>query len=236
MTLDGGAGNDTLLGGLGNDMLAGGDGDDSLAGGMGDDEYVFSGTTPGADVIDEAANAGHDRVNFFGLTGPVQFDLQSTGVQPIGGWLMTTTQSIDGEQQTTTVTVGGGSVKLMNSQAMEDVVGTAFADTIIGNAMANTLIGAGGSDSLVGVGGDDLIQAGVTQLVFLDFDSYTTADKRAYTQSDRDAIQARLETDYSPFGYKFTQTQPSTSSYTTIYFNRTPFYINGIAQPGGISD
>ena len=40
-----------------------------------------------------------------------------------------------------------------------------------------------------------------------------------YTQDERDAIQTQFKADYSAFSYVFTQTQPQSGPYTTIYFN-----------------
>lgn len=57
MTVDGGAGNDTLIGGSGDDVLDGGAGDDRLTGGAGDDVFVYTG---GNDTITDfnAGNSG----------------------------------------------------------------------------------------------------------------------------------------------------------------------------------
>ena len=214
MTLLGGAGDDTLLGAAGNDRLDGGTGTDSLAGGPGDDEYVFAGPTPGADVVNEAANAGKDTLSLLGLTGPVAFSLVAAGAQ----------------------TVPGGTVTLVNPANAENVIGTPYADTITGNALANVLTGAGGQDTVFGGAGDDLIQAGVTQVVYLDFDTYTVEGKRPYLPADRDAVQARMEADFSPFGYRFMQTRPVGPAYSTVFFNRNPFSIKGVPQSGGIAD
>jgi Ca2+-binding RTX toxin-like protein len=57
ITVDGGAGNDTLTGGDGNDTLIGGDGNDSLFGGSGDDVLIGG---AGTDLLD--GGAGHNVV------------------------------------------------------------------------------------------------------------------------------------------------------------------------------
>jgi Ca2+-binding RTX toxin-like protein len=235
VTLSGGAGNDTLLGGIGNDCLMGGDGNDSMVGGAGDDTYILVGATPGDDTVVEAANGGKDVLNFFGLSGPVQFSLAaSTGSTGAGSEPSQQAVLVDTTGGSTSN--AGGMLTLTDPTAIEGLIGTPYADTLIGNAAGDTLIGAGGEDSLVGGIGNDLLQAGVTQKVYLDFDSYTVFGDRPYLQADRDAVQARLEADYSAFGYQFTQSRPIDGTYTTVFFNKTPFYINGIAQPGGISD
>ncbi|HVK13313.1 MAG TPA: pre-peptidase C-terminal domain-containing protein, partial [Gemmataceae bacterium] len=215
VTLVGGSGSDTLLGAVGNDRLDGGLGDDSLAGGRGDDEYAFGGPAPGADTVDESPNAGKDTVNLLGLTGPVALSLDAAGAQP----------------------TPGGSVTLLDPVALENLTGTPYADALTGNSDANVLTGAGGQDTVYGGAGDDYIQAGVTQLVYLDFDMFTTASKRVYVAADRDAVQARLEADYSPFGYRFTQVRPAGGAFATVFFNRTPFFdVKGVPQSGGIAD
>ncbi|HVK09974.1 MAG TPA: PKD domain-containing protein [Gemmataceae bacterium] len=132
--------------------------------------------------------------------------------------------------------VPGGSVKALDPADLEGVVGTPYADSLTGNSADNTLVGAGGADSIAGGPGNDLIQAGVTQVVYLDFDSDTAGSDRAYTQTDRDAVHARLEANYGLFGFRFTQARPAAGPYTTVFFNKTPYFVNGIAQPGGIAD
>ena len=76
---------------------------------------------------------------------------------------------------------------------------------------------------------------GVTQVVFLDFDTYTGIDpatglaEHVYTAAERDAIQARIGADYfgpDPahpwFHFQFTQTQPAAGPFARLNFNQTP--------------
>ena len=212
VTLVGGAGNDTLLGGPAATAWPAGPGTIPCSAGRGR-RVRFRRQLPGNDTVDGAAG-GRDRVNLFGLTGPVAFRLDSAAAQP----------------------VPGGSVTLTNPAAVDGLVGTPYADTLTAGAGGDTLVGAGGEDHLVGGVGLDLIQAGVTQVVYLDFDSFRSAGDRAYTQADRDAVQARLEADYTPFGYKFAQARPAGGTYTTVLFNKVPFTVGGVDQSGGISD
>ena len=79
----------------------------------------------------------------------------------------------------------------------------AFADTIIGNTSANALIGRWWVDCSSAAAAT-ICSRPETARSFLDYDSYTSDDERAYT-SRSDAVQARLENDYTAFGYKFTQ-------------------------------
>jgi hypothetical protein len=61
VTINGGAGNDTLWSNAGNDVLDGGTGDDTLEGGAGNDTYVH-GVHGGDDVVSETG--GQDAVQF----------------------------------------------------------------------------------------------------------------------------------------------------------------------------
>jgi Ca2+-binding RTX toxin-like protein len=54
----------------------------------------------------------------------------------------------------------GVKIALGPAGSIENVVGSAFADTLIGNAAANRLVGAGGDDKLIGGGGDDVLDGG----------------------------------------------------------------------------
>jgi hypothetical protein len=73
-------------------------------------------------------------------------------------------------------------------------------------------------------------QAGADQLVFLDFDTFTSPGGHAYTPADRLAVKAGLEAIYSPgLGVTFTTT-PTAATHSTVYFNF------GAGPYGGTSD
>lgn len=78
-----------------------------------------------------------------------------------------------------------------------------------------------------------------TQVVFLDFDAggeptfpvcftngvlFGVFQDHVYTQEERDAIQARIEADYSEFNFRFVQDEPAGGDFSTILFgqNDTP--------------
>jgi hypothetical protein len=69
--------------------------------------------------------------------------------------------------------------------------------------------------------------AHATQIVWLDFDSGTQGNIN-YTSQLRDSIQTRLEADFAPFDYSFTQTQPVSGPFSTLFFNS--------GSTGGLSD
>jgi Ca2+-binding RTX toxin-like protein len=157
VTLDGAAGNDTLLGGSAasslvggggndrivagpnNDTLVDGSGDDLLRGGDGDDRYLLM---PGSDdIVDEATGSGNDTVDFsaaFFLFFGVTFDLAIVGAP----------QTIDGFN---TVTLLG---------SIENATGSPGDDTLFGTGGPNLLSGAGGNDALTGRAGDDSLDGG----------------------------------------------------------------------------
>jgi Ca2+-binding RTX toxin-like protein len=130
---EGGGGNDSLYGQAGNDTFVGGAGDDLLIGGTGSDTYAFGGLDFGSDSIAEVADTDADAVDFTTLAGPATFDLA-----------VNTKQSLP-----------GGFVTLANGTAVENAVGSAYADILSGNARANRFVGGRGDDTLAGRGGDD---------------------------------------------------------------------------------
>jgi Ca2+-binding RTX toxin-like protein len=203
-SLVGGGGDDTLTGLGGNDTLDGGAGSDVLAGGTGDDTYVEAPAGTDQDVLTDTA--GHDTLDFTAARAGVTVDLAAAGPQPAGP--------------------AGGTLVL--SGTFEDVIGTRYSDAITGNTADNKLIGGGGSDLLAGGGGNDYLQNGTTQVVFLDFDTDTTAGEWQYTQTQRDAIQARLADIYAAFPVVFTQSRDAAAAlaltggsgqFVTLYFN-----------------
>jgi Ca2+-binding RTX toxin-like protein len=91
LSVDGGAGNDTILGGNGTDVLIGGEGDDTIDGnqgndsiylGAGDDRFVWS-PGDGSDVVE--GGAGTDTLALDGSNIGEKFDLADSG-----GWLLLT--------------------------------------------------------------------------------------------------------------------------------------------------
>ena len=121
---------DTLTGGAGNDWLAGKGGDDILAGGAGSDNLVGG---AGADVMD--GGAGHDRVRYRGSDAAVAIDLSSG-------------------------TARGGDAAGDTFENVEEVVGSAYADTLTGGAGNDWFSGGAGDDVLAGGAGNDNLVGG----------------------------------------------------------------------------
>jgi Ca2+-binding RTX toxin-like protein len=206
-SLTGGGGADSLYGLGGNDTLDGGAGSDLVDGGTGDDLYLEA--PGGADVLADAG--GTDLVDFSAATARVTLDLGVTD----------TPQAVN----------AAGTVEL--DGVFENVAGTRYDDVLTGNAAVNRLIGRGGADVLTDVGGNDFLESGFTQVVLLDFDTYTESSEWQYTQPQRDAIQDRLEQIFAAYPVVFTQQATTATAlaadtggrYATLYFN------NG--SPGG---
>ena len=228
VTMKGGADADSLVSSGGTEITLGGDEgddhitvkdsvDDTVAGGTGSDTVVLAGSSLGTVIIDEVAGANpdlsRDTLDFSGfIGGPINLNLVVTSAQ--------------------TVTPGHLTLILSDAAGIENVIGTAFADNVLGNGRDNVLLGA---DPLNAQSGVAPAWDGVTQVVYLDFNTYTGIDpatgldERDYTLAERDAIQARIEADYfGPdfahpwFHLQFTQTQPAAGPFARLNFNQTP--------------
>src|SRR5262249_45112246 len=142
-------------------------GTNNVAAGTGLTTLKFTGLVLGANSITAPA-AGSVVLNLHQLGSPVTIDLSSQ------------TQLIAGGSLTFAGAAGIG--------AVAGVVGTTFADRLLGTpapgAPGVSLYGGGGRDSIVGGAGNDFLQAGVPQVVLLDFDTYTplSPGNHVYTQ------------------------------------------------------
>jgi Ca2+-binding RTX toxin-like protein len=137
------------LGLASSDFLHGEGGNDSLEGGAGSDTYVFGANAAGDDTINEAAGLDSDTLDFFSFGSAIEVNLgDTTANYPVATGLRLT---------------------LTSSTGVENVRGTAFADTITGNLRNNnlqggdgndTMLGMAGADTLFGQGGTDVLNAG----------------------------------------------------------------------------
>jgi len=177
ITMDLGAGNDSVLGGTsadrilageGDDTIGGGMGDDSLYGGAGSDTYVVEGTSAsgfgGYDLwSDTGTGAGEvDRIVAAAGTAAVDiamrgFSATATGIERIDATATTGLVRLlgDGNANTfnfTGVSLLGGNLRIDVGAGNDSVLGSAGSDEIWGGLGVDTLNGAGGSDTYV-VGG-----------------------------------------------------------------------------------
>jgi Ca2+-binding RTX toxin-like protein len=165
LTVDGGAGNDTitggdgadhLLGGDGNDLITGGRGNDILFGGAGDDTFAWN-PGDGSDVVE--GQAGADTLLFNGANVNEQITLSANGdrlrlFRDVGSVTMDTndveTVTINALGGADTIRVGdlsGTDVTAVNlNLAAAGGAGDGQADTVI-------VTGTGGSDAVT-VAGD----------------------------------------------------------------------------------
>jgi Ca2+-binding RTX toxin-like protein len=124
--VNGSAHADALAGDAGSNTLTGGDGNDSLSGGDGNDN-LWGGA--GADALD--GGAGVDTANYAGSTAGVTVNL-------LAG------------------TAVGGHAEGDTFIAIENLIGSTYADVLTGSAGPNTLTGGAGADALHGGAGIDL--------------------------------------------------------------------------------
>src|SRR5829696_2259180 len=140
VTLDGGAGADTLTGGASDDLLDGDDGADTLIGQggrddmRGDDENDRLIGGPGPDIVD--GGRGMDTAQYTDATGPLTIDLAGN--------------ADDGQ------TGEGDRVEA----DVERVLGGPFDDRIVAISGNHTFVGGEGNDSLLGGSGTDHLEGG----------------------------------------------------------------------------
>ncbi len=181
-TICGGGGNDTIYGGSGGDSLRGDDGDDTIYGGAGRDEIrgdaghdilrgqgncdwlqggdgndvLFPGTGGAACAGTAEGGSGRDRFvidaegdnDLFGGLGVDTADFRRA---PVGMVVNLEIGHFDSEAVPPI-----GSLVFQ----MENVFGSAFADSIVGDGRRNRLLGFGGDDVLTGGDGNDYLDGG----------------------------------------------------------------------------
>ncbi|WP_310467117.1 M10 family metallopeptidase C-terminal domain-containing protein, partial [Sphingomonas sp.] len=120
-----------LTGNSGANLLFGGAGDDTLFGGLGND--TLHGWV-GDDMLN--GGSGEDIASYADAGSAVTVNLAILAAQNTGGDGIDTLAEI------------------------ENLAGSAFADTLTGNGVANDLIGGAGNDVLAGAAGDDSLSGG----------------------------------------------------------------------------
>ena len=123
----GGSGADTLIGNNVDNVLNGGGGNDNLSGGGGNDTLIGG---SGADTLN--GGTGNNTASYVGSAAGVTVDLKLATAQ---------------------VSTGDASGDVLSN--IQNLIGSAFADTLKGDANSNTISGGGGADILIGGGGGD---------------------------------------------------------------------------------
>ena len=186
VTVDGGAGNDTLVGGSGNDSLVGGLGTDSLNGGLGDDTLVggagndWLGGDDGNDMLfgqdgNDTLAGGNDNDSLDGGTGNDSLSgdngndtlLGQDGTDTLEGG--NNDDSLDGGADNDSLGGGDGNDTLLGQDGNDTLAGGNDNDSLDGgtgndwlggDAGNDTLLGQDGNDTLVGGNGDDSLDGG----------------------------------------------------------------------------
>jgi Ca2+-binding RTX toxin-like protein len=209
-----------------------------IDGGAGNDLYLFSGEVQAAIVLTESPDADADTLDFSSFTGgAVAIDLALTSVQNVAAGL---------------------SLRLSSGVGIENVTGTAWADTIRGNLRNNALRGADTFDDRMGPFAPS---NGKVQIVVLDFDTFTNAESTqldvpiagaidstqseefVYSSESRSQVLAGIEAIYESFltrnggflEFRTTAQGLDSGTYSTVYFNRSRFENPYTPEPGGDS-
>jgi Ca2+-binding RTX toxin-like protein len=160
LTVDGGAGNDTLTGGDGNDTLLGGDGNDTVSGGRGNDvEFLGAGDDTaiwnpgdGSDTVE--GQGGSDTLRFVGANVNERIDLSANGqrlrlTRDVGN----ITMDVNGVERGDLQTRGGADTVTEN-----DLSGTAVTrvatDLGADNTLDNVIVNGTPGDDVIAVTGD----------------------------------------------------------------------------------
>lgn len=144
--LNGGIGNDSLSGLVGADTLRGGDGNDNLLGGVGNDNLLGE---AGDDTL--IGGAGADI-----LDGGVGTNTASYAASAVGVLVNLLTNSHS-----------GGDAAGDSLTNIQNIIGSALADSLIGDNNANNLQGDAGNDRLDGGAGNDTLIGGAGNDTFM---------------------------------------------------------------------
>ncbi len=166
LTIDGGAGNDSITGGPGNDTLLGGDGNDTVIGGRGndvafmgagDDTFVWN-PGDGSDIVE--GQDGRDTMQFNGANVNENIDLSANGsrlrlVRDVGS----VTMDVNGVEQVNVAAAGGADTLTVNDLSGTGVTGVSLdlagtPGSGVGDGQDDTVVvnGTSGADRIV-IGG-----------------------------------------------------------------------------------
>ena len=194
-SINGSAGNDTIIGGSGADLIRGGTQDDSLSGGGDSDTLDIADATLDLDVnlgTGTSTGRGTDTLagieNAIGGTGNDSIVAGSATTSLIGG---TGGDTLRGATSGPSTLDGGDGADSLdsNSTHADRLLGGIGADTLTagsgndtlqGDADGDSLVGEAGTDSLDGLAGDDTLEAGDT---------------------DNDTLAGGADTDYASYAF-----------------------------------
>ena len=168
VSLDGGAGNDTLLGGINGDILIGGDGADIIDANEGNDvvfadaaDNVSAGNVQGGEGYDQLYMTEDAALNIADLAA-IGFEAVSAGdlADTVTGLDDDTSYSLSGNGGDDTLTTAGGH-DILSGGAGNDVLSSgAGSDRLFGGGGNDTLDAGDDDDFLSGGAGDDILRGG----------------------------------------------------------------------------
>ena len=217
-TLTGDANANNIQGGAGNDIIEGKAGADTIDGGAGTNTASYS-SSSAAVTVDLSAGtasggdaAGDVLTNIQNLIGSANADTLTgdantnvieggAGADTINGGTGTNTASYSSSSAAVTVDLSAGTASGGDAAGdvltnIQNLIGSANADTLTGDANANNIQGGAGSDILTAVGSGDTLTGGsgidsfklssdVTTLTVTDFDySNETIDLTQFSSID----------------------------------------------------
>ena len=163
VTLDGGAGNDSVVGGARSDFLLGNNGNDILKGGNGNDQLF--GQNQADNLVgndgDDTLNGGggYDRITEF---GNVNYKLTNTVLTGKGTDTISNVETayLAGGNGNNTIDAGDATdikVTLDGAAGNDSIVGGARSDFLLGNNGNDTIKGNAGNDGIYGQNGNDVL-------------------------------------------------------------------------------
>jgi hypothetical protein len=263
-TVDGGAGNDTILTGDDNDLIFGGDGDDSIDAGF-DDDLVYG--DAGHDTIE--GNEGNDTIFggdgddlIYGDVSPdnpdyvvfAPYDLPNDGTDlapnnngdSLSGGAGNDT--IFGQDDNDTIDGGDGNDSLDGGHDDDLITGGAGDDTLVGGDGNDTLNAGPGNDTVTGGAGNDtfIYTVGDGLLTITDFNTGNTGTLDDGDATNNDFIDlsgfynniAELQDDYADDGILNQSNNGNTVWGQTVdYSDNTQFAPgDGIIVQGATAD
>ncbi|MEZ0170216.1 calcium-binding protein [Microvirga sp. TS319] len=205
-----GAGADNVSGQFGNDWIYGETGNDRLEGGVGDDRLY------GGD--DEDTLIGGSGADY--LHGGIGFDSVSYAQAQAGVIVNLATGGTAGEAAGDTYV------------DIEQVEGTAYADTLVGNGMGNELVGGAGGDGLYGDRGNDSLEGGLGSDILdggeeFDLAIYINANSGVNASLFRGSGESRIGGDSDT--YRSIEGIVGSNFFDILEGDRNPNYLAGLS-------
>jgi Ca2+-binding RTX toxin-like protein len=205
LTVDGGAGNDSitgsagndlLIGNAGNDLIVGGRGDDLLLGGTGNDTFVWN-PGDGSDTIE--GDAGADTLQFNGANIAERFDLSANGSRLLFTRdVANITMDVNGVETVNIAALGGADSVNVNdlsgtgvSRVNIDLAGLAGSSTGDGAADSVIVSGTAAADSIkISGSGSSVVVTGLSATVHITHAEGANDSLRVNGQGGNDTIDA----------------------------------------------